>query len=252
MKIGRMTQLNFIKRIGNKISKLMILALSILAIGGLITFYQYKINNLEVPEKTTVIVVAKDLKAGEIITGSHIKEKEVFKPDKLDDGITEMNKLIGKVALTSLVKGKEITEKEITNKENWYKGNEKEVGITFERFTDIVGGTGKPGDLVDFMLSYPAKEDELKNLILTEPKEIVSKIRLIEVFDDSNTSFKDSKEKASFKPITVLIKLTSDQEAKIDMALKEGRIYLRRHGNEIKDEDEKLKQSKIVITGSKN
>lgn len=242
--------MNLIKRLGNKISKLMILALAILVIGGLITYYQNEINSLEVPEKTVAIVVNKDIKSGQVISGSHLKEKEIFKPDKLADGITDMNKLVGKVALTSLVQGKEITSKEITDKENYFRDDEKELGITFDRFTDLVGGKTRPGDLVDIMVSYPTKEDELKNVFITEPKVVVTRIRLIDVFDDNNTSYNDSKDKSSFKPITVLVKVTFSQEKEIDRALKEGKLYLRRHGNEIQAEETIEEQSKVIITGA--
>lgn len=228
-------------------SKLMLLAFFILIIGSVITFYETRLSKLDIPKKSKAVVTSKDIKKGEEITGNHLKEISVYKPDKLNDGITDMNKLLGKIALTDMISGKEITEREITTNDKWFEDNEKEIGITFKHFTDIVGGTGKPEDIVDIMLSHPLMEDENKEVIIQEPEAVIENVSIIDVYDESNISYGDSKEKDIFKPITILVKLTEEQEKLVDVAQKKGRIYLRRHGNYIRVEEDKKQTSKAVI-----
>lgn len=254
--------MQFIKSVNKKISKALILAFAILIIGGIITYYENMIGQIQVPEKVDIIVANRDIKIGDIITGAHLTQKTIYTPDKLEDGIISLNELIGKVALTTIVKGKEITAKEIITKENWFSQEEREVGITFGSYTDIVGGAGKPGDIIDFMISYPPVEKattnigeigekiEVKEILIREPKEVVASIEIIETYNESNASYISVREKDTFKPYTILVRLSKDQEALIDMAKKEGRLYLRRHGNymrymeDTKDKDD----SKVIIS----
>lgn len=245
------TQVKFVRKLDEKVSKTMLLAFFILIIGAIITYYQNKISEIVVPEKVTAVVVSRTINKGEIISGNHLKEIEIYEPDKLLNGINDMSKLIGKIALTTIIKGKEITEEEITTKENWFNENERELGITFKHFTDIVGGKALPGDVVDIMLSYPPKENENGEIIIKEPELVVDSIKLEDILNENNISYKYAKDKDSFKPYTVLVKLTEEEEAKIDIACKKGRLYLRRHGNYIHTEiEQKEEKSKIIITGS--
>lgn len=238
------------RRLDEKISKTMIIAFSILIIGGLITYYQNKISKIEVPEKVTAVIADKVIKRGEVISGSHLREVRVYKPDKLSDGINDMSILIGKVALTTVMKGKEITENEITSRDEWFDENERIVGITFKHFTDIVGGKARPGDVVDVMVSYPLVEKKDGEMAVMEPEVIVEGIELEDVLNENNISYKDAKDKMSFKPYTVLVRITDKQEVKLDIAQKRGRLYLRRHGNYIRSDTEETKEeSKVIITG---
>lgn len=256
--------MSFIKKITKNISKPLIIAIAIFIIGSTITYYENRINKIEVPKKVNVIVANRDIRIGDIITGEHLKEKIVYTPDKLEGGITNINELIGRVALTTIVKGKEITNKEITTKKAWFSEDEREVGITFKAYTDIVGGDGKTGDIVDFMISYPPVEKndikvneygkkDVRETIIKEPKEIVSSIEIKEIFNEANMPYTKTKDKDTFKPYTILVRLTTKQEALIDMAKKEGRLYLRRHGNYMRyiDNTRTNEESKVIITGLK-
>lgn len=218
--------------LNEKISKLMILALAIFLLGGVITFYQTKLNKIDVPDKIIAIKTEKTILQGHEITGADLIEKKVYKPDKLKNGITDMSDLIGKVALITIVKGKEITPSEITEKSKFFKDNEREVGLKFEHFTDIVGGKGKKGNMVDIMVSYNKDEFGLR-----DGECIVPGKEILEVMNEDNITYEKSKEKNSFKPLTAIFRLTSEEEVLVDRAMKSGRIYLRREGNYIEQEE---------------
>lgn len=240
--------MELIKKINEKISKPLILAFFILLLGGTITYYQNRINSIEIPQKTKVVVASTNIRRGEEIKGSSLKEKIIYAEDQHSQGIKDMSQLIGKIAVTNIIEGREIVPAEIVAKSEWGKEEEKYVGITFDHFTDIVGGSGVPGDVVDIMLSY--SYDEKNGGELREPEVVIKKVELRDVYNDNNISYKETKDKLSFKPITVLIRITEEEEKALDAAMKKGRIYARRYTNQMKIEEEITEEtSEVIIIG---
>lgn len=225
----------------------MLLALSILVIGGLITYYQSKIEKLVIPEKIIVVKSQNDIKRGEIIKGKDLEEVEIYVPDRHPKAIGDMSEAIGKVAITDIVEDRAILKNELMEKEKWFQEDERLLGIKFSDFTDMIGGDAQPGDVVDVMVSYPRKEMPNGEISIKPPELVVGQIRIVQIFDTNNVSFVDTKEKA-FKPITALFKLTNQEESAIDIAQKKGRIYLRKHGNQIQKE-KATKKNKVMIQG---
>ncbi|MTI53795.1 SAF domain-containing protein [Geosporobacter ferrireducens] len=242
--------MKLIKNIANNISKTLLTAFFILLLGGTITYYQTRLAGIEIPKQTTVIVASQKISKGDEITGTHLKEKVIDEKYKHKGSYSKMSEIIGKVALTDLIADKEITASEITTKEQWFRPEEKEVGITFEKFTDLVGGTAKPGDVVDVMLSLSLEET---GGVPAAPEMIVAGVELKNVFDESNIAYKNAKDKNAFKPITVLVKLDNEMDAAVDQAKKKGKLYLKRHGNVIKvDEDPSTENTdKVIISGKR-
>lgn len=239
--------MELIKKINEKISKPLILAFFILLLGGTITYYQNRINSIEIPEKTKVVVASTNIRRGEEIKGSSLKEKIIYAEDQHPQGIKDMSQMIGKIAVANIIEGREIVPPEIVAKSEWGKEEERYVGITFNHFTDIVGGSGVPGDMVDIMLSY---DEKMEGGLLREPEVVLKGIELRDVYNDNNTSYKETKDKLNFKPITVLVRITEEEEKALDLAKKKGRIYARRYTNQMKIQEETTSEtSEVIIIG---
>lgn len=211
------------ERVNKFISKPLIVAFFILLLGGVITYYQGKINSFEeIPEKSKILVANTNIRRGEEIRGSDLKEKEIYAADQHPEGIKDMSQLVGKIALTNIIADREIVSNKVVSKKDWAKDEERELGIIFEHFTDLVGGSVLPGDVVDIMVSYQDSE---------ELEEVITEVEVKDVYDDNNISYKTTKDKFNFKPATILVRITEDEEKAVDIAKKQGRIYLRRHSN---------------------
>jgi len=237
--------MDILRKINRWVTKPMIVALAVLVLGGTVTYYRTKIKSMDVPDRAVVVIAARAIKSGDKITGEDIKQKEIFIPDMHRNSFRDMAGVIGKVALNTIPKGRVILKDEITLEEDWYGENERELGIEFKNYTDAVAGDIRPGDVVDIMVSYSPEFGDIPPVVVAEG------VRLEKVFNDRNTDYREYRGKDTFIPHHVMVRLSFEEEERLDVESKKGSIYLRRYGNYVKIEGKSGNddKSRAIITG---
>lgn len=237
--------MELLRRIDRWFTKPMVAALAVLALGCTVTYYRARIDRMDIPGKAVVVVAARDIRPGEEIRGTDVREKEIYIPDMHGSSLRDMADAVGKVALNAIPEGRVILKQELTGREGWYGPDEREVGIKLTDYTDAVAGDILPGDVVDIMVSYSPELGDLPPLVVAE------RVRLEKVFNDRNTEYGEYRGKDAFIPHHVLVRLSVEEEQRLDIASKKGCIYLRRYGNYVRTGGKKAGtgEDTAVITG---
>ncbi|NPV44830.1 MAG: hypothetical protein HPY70_12790 [Firmicutes bacterium] len=232
-------------KIGRWVTKPMIIALATLVLGGTVTYYRSVIDRIDIPDRAVVIAAAVDIRPGDEIKGTDVTEKEIYAADMHKNSIRDMADAVGKIALNAIPAGRVILKQELTSKEGWYREDEREVGIKLADYTDAVAGDILPGDIVDIMVSYSAELGDLPPVVVAES------VRLEKVFNDRNTEYREYNGKDTFIPHHVLVRLNAEEEQRLDIESKKGRIYLRRYGNCVRTGGKKADSGEdtVVIKG---
>jgi len=237
--------MDLLRKINRWVTKPMLMALAVLVLGCTVTYYRAKIEGMEVPDKAVVVVAARNIRPGDEIKGTDVRENEVYAPDVHKNSIGDMAEVIGKVSLNAIPEGRMILKQELTGRGDWYGEDEREIGIKFKNYTDAVAGDIRPGDVVDIVVSYSPELGDIP------PVAVAEGVRLEKVFNDKNTSYCDYKDKGAFIPHHVLVRLSSEEEIRFDVESKKGSIYLRRYGNyvQVKDRPVKTGEDRVIIKG---
>jgi Flp pilus assembly protein CpaB len=237
--------MELLRRIDRWFTKPMVAALAVLALGCTVTYYRARIDRMDIPGKAVVVVAARDIRPGEEIRGTDVREKEIYIPDMHGSSLRDMAEAIGKVALNAIPEGRVILERELTGREGWYREDEREIGIKLKDCTDAVAGDIRPGDVVDIMVSYTPEAGDLQPEVLAEG------VRLEKVFNERNIEYREYRGKDAFIPHHVLVRLSYEQEKRLDAGLKKGRVYLRRYGNYVRIGEGRTgaEEDRVIITG---
>ncbi len=233
------------RKVDRWVTKPMIAALAVLVLGCTVTYYRDSISRLEVPERAVVVVADRDIRPGDEIRGTDVREKEIYIPDMHGSSLRDMAEVIGKVALNAIPEGRVILRQELTGREDWYREDEREIGIKIGDYTDAVAGDIRPGDVVDIMVSYLPELGEM------QPDVLAKGVRLEKVFNERNMEYREYSGKDVFIPHHVLVRLSHEEEKSIDAGMKKGRVYLRRYGNYVETGSGKndAGEDRVVIQG---
>lgn len=204
--------------------KFLLIILSLFIAGaaffGIITL-EKKLTNPSGTKK--VYVLKKAVNKYQIFTKENFNEyftlKETSNDSLISGYITDKNNILDTYAKEDLLKGEQISSIRIDNVKNKTKEiqNKVETSLKFSDISDVVGGTLKPGDMIDIVLT----EADSNNKVITETT--LHNVFISNVFTSDGTLInRDNNSKLSAMIFNIYL---SDVDAnKLDNALKRGTI----------------------------
>lgn len=201
----------------------------------IICFALTPLFNAGVAKKTTILRVAKDIKAGEEITKNMIKTVEVGSYNLPENVFTDMSQVVGKYAKTDMLVDDYILVGKITDEpaaENLYlyslDGKKQAMSVTIKNFAGGLSGKLISGDIVSVIAP-----DYQKKGITVIPEEL-KYVEVIAVTSkkgndtDVDTAVKSkSKEEDSKELPSTVILLVSPEQSKILAELEStGKLHL--------------------------
>lgn len=201
----------------------------------IICFALTPLFNAGVAKKTTILRVAKDIKAGEEITKNMIKTVEVGSYNLPENVFTDMSQVVGKYAKTDMLVDDYILVGKITDEpaaENLYlyslDGKKQAMSVTIKNFAGGLSGKLISGDIVSVIAP-----DYQKKGITVIPEEL-KYVEVIAVTSkkgndtdvDTTVKSKSKEEDSKELPSTVTL-LVSPEQSKILAELEStGKLHL--------------------------
>lgn len=146
--------------------------------------------------------------------------KEISNDFLISGYITNKNDILDTYAKEDLLKGEQISSIRIDKVKNRIKEiqNKVETSLKFSDISDVVGGTLKPGDMIDIVLT----ETDNNNKVITETT--LHNVFISNVFTSDGTLINRDNNKLSAMIFNIYL---SDVDAnKLDNALKRGTIKI--------------------------
>lgn len=197
----------------------------------IICFALTPLFNQSVSQKTTIIRVTKDIKAGDTITKDMIQIVEVGGYNLPEDVIRQQDAVIGKYAVTGLAPGDYILTAKLSDtpaSENAYlynlNGDKQAISVSIKNFAGGLSGKLISGDIV----SVIAPDYKKQGLTVIPPEltyvEIIGVTASTGYDTDTGEQSKDKDEKQLPATVTLLV---SPEQAKILAELEaDGKLHL--------------------------
>lgn len=177
-------------------------------------------NNSEVFGKS-ILVLSKDVKAGEPLNESNLIAKKVKLTDLSSKFLTEndLSKLNGKVAAIDLFKNEQLTLERVTSSLNFKPVTSQMVSLEITS-VNALSGNIQEGDIVNLW--------DNANIDSVQPIKKLSNVRVVAIKDAQNQNIKDV---PGAIPTSIIVRLDNDEQ--IAIAKKLARVFVTKSENQV-------------------